>query len=145
MFLRVELTQLMSSCPHEYPLASVCATIALRIAVSILVGGLAVKIPAYNALSVVQIVSIGISLVTNILSTSIVGIYVWSVSAHFSPATSQSYPNVCLEILIRKYRRFVREMLQRDKTTQVGRVLALLAESGLLYSFFVVSPFEPRM
>lgn len=35
------------------------------------------NIPAYNALAVVQVVFIGISLFTNILSTSIVGIYVW--------------------------------------------------------------------
>lgn len=61
---------------NAYLSASVFVTIALRIAVSVLIGGVDVNIPTYNALTVVQVVSKDISLITNILSTSIVGIYV---------------------------------------------------------------------
>ncbi|EIM91922.1 uncharacterized protein STEHIDRAFT_117024 [Stereum hirsutum FP-91666 SS1] len=101
--------------------ASVCTTIALRITVSFLSGGITLtETPTYHALTVVQVATVGISLITNLLSTSAVGIYVW------------------------KYRRFVRNMLKHDKDTKMGRVLVLFAESGLLYSLFVTMTFVGR-
>lgn len=118
--------------------AFIIATIALRgvISTTTPIGGHA-RPAIHNALGVIEIVPIVLSLITNVLSTVIVGLYVWYVNA-FVPSSKDGSPKS--EILVgRKYRRFLRENLSRNKITRVERILVLLFESGLLYALYLVS------
>lgn len=117
--------------------AFIIATIALRgvISTTTPIGGHA-RPAIHNALGVIEIVPIVLSLITNVLSTVIVGLYVWYVDAFV--IVKDGFPK--FEILAgRKYRRFLQENLSGNKTTRVERILVLLFESGLLYALYLVS------
>ncbi|KIP02296.1 hypothetical protein PHLGIDRAFT_38560, partial [Phlebiopsis gigantea 11061_1 CR5-6] len=67
-----------------------------------------------QALDVVQMVSSGFSMLTNLSATSVFGIYAW------------------------KYRKFLRENLENKQTTRMERVLLVLVESGAFYTLYTV-------
>lgn len=97
--------------------ASACTTIGLRAMLSITLAGdnTVGRSRMVEALSIIQILTYAISFATNVLTTSIIGLYLW------------------------KYRRFLRKKFLSNKAAHVGQIMVLLIESGLLYSIFVIS------
>ncbi|EIM89320.1 uncharacterized protein STEHIDRAFT_109537 [Stereum hirsutum FP-91666 SS1] len=65
--------------------------------------------PVPTALSVSQVVNLAFSFITNVTATFMIGMWAW------------------------QYRRSIRANMQSSRSTQVERILVLLAESGLVY------------
>lgn len=140
-FLRV-------SCdPYIYALASACTTIGLRAMLSITLAGdnTVGRSRMVEALSIIQILTYAISFATNVLTTSIIGLYLWYAHRclRFLP-DHVTHPRFFGILMIRKYRRFLRKKFLSNKAAHVGQIMVLLIESGLLYSIFVVRPPHPQ-
>ncbi|KIP09352.1 hypothetical protein PHLGIDRAFT_334043 [Phlebiopsis gigantea 11061_1 CR5-6] len=98
-------------------IAAISATICLRIAANINDSGQGRdhrKSPVDQALVVAQVASAGASVLTNMISTSTVGLYIWN------------------------YRRTLSRKFEERRMTRPERVLMLLVESGFVYSFYAV-------
>lgn len=82
------------------------------------------------------LVSLGVSLATNTIAVVLIGVKAWYVVY-----TSAS---IALQLLssVRKHRRMLKEQLGIKRNTRTMKILALLVESGGVYSMFWASTFH---
>ncbi|KAI0087101.1 hypothetical protein BDY19DRAFT_300721 [Irpex rosettiformis] len=90
---------------------SVCTTIGLRIAITVQPGGAVPRhSPLATSLDVIQITNLVLSLLTNLSATIMISIWAW------------------------RYRKSIATNLRASSTsTQVERIMVLVAESGVIY------------
>lgn len=113
-------------------IVSVCTTIGLRIAVTASPGG---TVPRHSglatAIDVSQIANLILSLLTNMTATIVISIWAWCVLSQISTRDERAHRTI---VYARRYRVSIALNLKATSaSTQVERIMILVAESGVVY------------